>query len=40
MDTPTQTQSVLKAMYRKPSVSGLKIQDKMAPDMKTGTVST
>lgn len=38
MDTPTQTQSVLKAMYRKPLVSGLKIQDKMAPDMTRGSV--
>lgn len=40
MDTPTQTGSVLKAMYRKPLVSGLKIQDKMAPDMRTGPAST
>lgn len=35
MDMSTQTESVLKAMYRKPLVSGLKIQDKMAPDMRT-----
>lgn len=33
MDTPTQTWPVLGAMYRKALVSGLKIQDKMAPDM-------
>lgn len=40
MDMSTQTESVLKAMYRKPLVSGLKIQDKMAPDMRTDWVLT